>query len=207
MQGGVETSSMRSTAITLGCLLLLLASSTPGHTTAAPDDLRDLQEEVQLQKLLLSMVLGAEPTNQTLGFLPESSNTQRLIARQPELWPQHFAFLSAVAADASVACSHVMTDRPRLAGGALYLVLADQAGQLYFFTPQGQLLHEYDTGVSSPITALSSDLVRHNETHLAVGHADGTLTVLSVGHEHPRWAAATLSVLAHSWVDATCCGR
>jgi hypothetical protein len=92
--------------------------------------------------LLLSHVSLSHPP----GFLPESSNTQRLVARQPELWPQHFAFLSAVAADASVACSHVMTDRSRLAGGALYLVLADQAGRLYFFTPQGQLLHEYDTG-------------------------------------------------------------
>lgn len=47
--------------------------------------------------------------------------------------------------------------------------------------------HAAPTGVSSAITALSSDLVRHNETHLAVGNADGTLTVLSVGHEHPRW--------------------
>lgn len=172
---------MRASAITLVCLLLvlLLVNSTPGPATAAaaaaPDELRSLQEEVQDLKQLLSIVLGAEPVNQTLGeafpchhvgpfvsaahnrlvlssashppgFLPETSNTQRLVAHQPELWPQHFAFLSAVAADASVACSHVMTDKSRLAGGPLYLVLADQAGRLYFLTPQGQLLHEFDTG-------------------------------------------------------------
>jgi hypothetical protein len=41
-------------------------------------------------------------------------------------------------------------------------------------------------GVSSSITALSSDLIRHNETHLLVGQQDGTVSVLSVAHEHPR---------------------
>lgn len=39
-----------------------------------------------------------------------------------------------------------MTDKSKLAGGPLYLVLADEAGRLYFFTPQGQLLHEFDAG-------------------------------------------------------------
>lgn len=73
-------------------------------------------------------------------------NTQRLIARQPQLWPHHFTFLSAVAADSSVRCSHVMTDRGKLAGGPLYVVLGDQAGRLYFFTSEGHLLHEHDTG-------------------------------------------------------------
>lgn len=78
--------------------------------------------------------------------MPGTYNTQRLIARQPQLWPQHFAFLSAVAADSSVRCSHVMTDRGKLAGGPLYVVLGDQAGRLYFFTAEGHLLHEHDTG-------------------------------------------------------------
>lgn len=36
------------------------------------------------------------------------------------------------------------------------------------------------------VTALTSDLVRVNETHLVVGLADGTVTMLSVGHEHVR---------------------
>jgi hypothetical protein len=80
------------------------------------------------------------------GLLPGTANTQRLVARQSVLWPQHFTFLSAVSADNSVTCSHVMTDRSKLAGGPLYTVLGDQTGRLYFFTPQGYLLHEYDTG-------------------------------------------------------------
>lgn len=83
------------------------------------------------------------------GLLPGTANTQRLVARQSVLWPQHFTFLSAVSADNSVTCSHVMTDRAKLAGSPLYTVLGDQTGRLYFFTPQGHLLHEYDTGTTS----------------------------------------------------------
>lgn len=62
---------MRASAITLVWLLLLLVNSTPSLATAAaaaaPDEMRSLQEEVQDLKQLLSMVLGAEPVNQTLG--------------------------------------------------------------------------------------------------------------------------------------------
>jgi hypothetical protein len=39
-----------------------------------------------------------------------------------------------------------MTDRGKFAGGPLYVVLGDQAGRLYFFTAEGHLLHEHDTG-------------------------------------------------------------
>lgn len=56
-------------------------------------------------------------------------------------------------------------------------------------------------GVASSITSLSSDLVRHNETQLLVGQQDGTITLLSVSHEHSRWVLP-----AHGTTVLPCCG-
>jgi hypothetical protein len=112
----------------------------------ARDGLIKIRAVKPLQTQQGAVFLATRPA----GFLPSTANTQRLVARQPELWPQHFTFLSAVAADSSVTCSHVMTDRAKLAGRPLYLVLGDYAGRLYFFTQQGHLMHEYDTGTAVP---------------------------------------------------------
>jgi hypothetical protein len=158
--------------------------------------------------------------------VPGSGNTQRMLARQAILWPHHFTLQAAVAADSRASASHVLTDRPGRAGSPLFVVLGDAAGTLYFFTPGGHLLYEYDTGrgrvveeradaprvcrkslpaehqpacalspppappgFNSSVTALTSDLQRHNETQLLLGLQDGTLALLLVGHEHARCVA------------------
>lgn len=47
-----------------------------------------------------------------------------------------------------------MTDRLGGIGSALFVVLGDAAGWLYFFTPAGHLLHEYNTGEQHPAAAV-----------------------------------------------------
>lgn len=137
-------------ALWIALLLCSPVLSSASNSSDATDSLNLAQLSQQVQELsqLLSQVVGAEPVDSYgSSLLPSSSITQRLIARQPELWPHQFTFLSAVAADSSITCSHVLSNKAKHAGAPLYVVLGDQAGRLYFFTPQGTLLFEHDTGV------------------------------------------------------------
>lgn len=92
-------------------------------------------------------------------FIPQATNTQRTIATQASLWPQYWAFQSAVIAEDKVTATHVMTDRPAGAGGPWCIVLGDGAGRLYFFTPQGHLVFEHDTGQSITAAKSSNSLI------------------------------------------------
>jgi hypothetical protein len=79
-------------------------------------------------------------------FVPPTANLQRTLATRLPLWPQHWSFSSAVTTDSKVTVTHVTTDRQGNAGGAMFVVLGDASGRLYFFTADGNLLYEHDTG-------------------------------------------------------------
>jgi hypothetical protein len=79
-------------------------------------------------------------------FVPPTANLQRTLATRLPLWPQHWSFSSAVSTDRKVTVTHVITDRQSNAGGAMFAVLGDASGRLYFFTADGNLLYEHDTG-------------------------------------------------------------
>lgn len=58
----------------------------------------------------------------------------------------HFTLLAAVKADAEVTCLHAMH---RTSDGlSRYVVIGDAAGDLNFFSTNGQLIYEYQTGKS-----------------------------------------------------------
>jgi hypothetical protein len=54
-------------------------------------------------------------------------------------------------------------------------------------------------GFPASITALSSELVRQNETQLAAGMQDGSVAVLTVAHEHARCVPAACVGCSACW--------
>eukprot|EP00775_Hariotina_reticulata_P007972 gene7972-8170_t len=115
---------------------------------------QDLELELQAVKQQLALLLGAAAVvpdsrkSNSSGtafqpFVPQTANTQRTLAHRSSLWPQFFGFLSVVSADAAITTTHIIADR---AGSPVYVALGDAAGWLYFFTPQGHLVYEYNTG-------------------------------------------------------------
>jgi len=81
-----------------------------------------------------------------------------------------------------------MTDRAGLAGAPLYLVVGDVDGRLYFFTTDGHLVQEYDTGRFVPPEAC-----RYCTQHTASGKS-----------QLMWWSADCASAL---WVSVHCAAR
>ena len=74
-------------------------------------------------------------------------------------WTDYLELLAAVQADSRVSCMHVLADRTNVGGvggkAALtpglprYVVLGDESGRVYLFSPRGDLAREFYTGVWS----------------------------------------------------------
>ncbi len=73
-----------------------------------------------------------------------------------KVWTEYLDLLAAVQADSEVSCMHVLADRSSVVGvggkSALglglprYVVLGDESGRVYLFSPRGDLAREYYTG-------------------------------------------------------------
>ncbi|KAI5082521.1 hypothetical protein GOP47_0002264 [Adiantum capillus-veneris] len=96
------------------------------------------------------------------------------VARYKPAWSEHFQFLSAVKVDGEVTCLHVLPHEGE-EGLSKYVAVGVDTGRVYIFLSHGDLLVDFQTVSSLPVTAILSFALRRNETTILTGHADGTV--------------------------------
>ncbi|KIY99707.1 hypothetical protein MNEG_8252, partial [Monoraphidium neglectum] len=180
-------------------VLLLVLHATSTHAAPPDEEASTLQELQEQLKALKNRVAELE-TNGAPGpaaatpLLPPRANLQRTLAQRPSAWADHAALLAAVSADARVTAAAGLPEPPNPGRGApLLTVIGDSEGRLYFFSPDGVLLHERaTTGPPSAVTALAAcGPGVGNRSVIAAGRADGAVELLKVLHDHagPRGGA------------------
>ena len=110
------------------------------------------------------------------GLMASSSSARNLydktVAKRRESWPDHLQLISAVKVDGEVSALTVLPQRGEH-DLSRYFAVGDEAGKVYIFRPDGDLVVESDSFTNSSITALGALLVKRNETIITSGHANG----------------------------------
>jgi hypothetical protein len=153
----------------------------------APSDAAVPVQEVQV---LTSVPPGVDNINQDLE-VSGSEYGGMTVARYKPAWSENFQFVSAVKVDADVSCLHVLPQDGK-EGLSRYVAVGDVKGRIYIFLKHGDLLVDYATLSTTPVTAmLSFTLLRKNETLFITGHSDGSVLVHHIWetiHRSPSFA-------------------
>lgn len=97
------------------------------------------------------------------------------VAKYKPAWTERFQFLSAVKIGTNVTCLNVLPHEDE-EGVSKYVVVGDDQGRIYVFLSHGDVLVDFLTLSSAPVTAMLSYMsVSKNETVLVTGHADGAV--------------------------------
>lgn len=90
-------------------------------------------------------------------------------------WSERFQFLSAVKMESDVTCLNVLPHEGD-DGVGKYVAVGDAQGRVYILLSHGEVLVDFLTLSTAPVTAMLSYLnFEKNETVLVTGHADGTV--------------------------------
>ncbi|KAL3684682.1 hypothetical protein R1sor_002704 [Riccia sorocarpa] len=165
------------------------AENSPSETMSSTDSSLEQKDTI----LIAEELAGRDPDSKlgtsdsrkeipTMTDISGSMSRGKTVARYKPAWAEHFSFLSAVKVDGEVSCLHVLPQEGE-EGISRYVVVGDMTGRLYIVLWLGDLLLEYMTLSSSPITAMMSYVLLKNETILVTGHADGSVLV------HRVWEA------------------
>lgn len=105
------------------------------------------------------------------------------VAKFRPAWSERFQFLSAVKMESDVTCLNVLPHEGD-DGVGKYVAVGDAQGRVYILLSHGEVLVDFLTLSTAPVTAMLSYLsVEKNETVLVTGHADGTVLL------HRVWEA------------------
>ncbi|CAK9253741.1 unnamed protein product, partial [Sphagnum jensenii] len=141
-------------------------------------------------QVLTSIPPGVDNIKQDPG-VARSKYRGMTVARYKPAWSENFQFVSAVKVDADVSCLHVLPQDGK-EGMSRYVAVGDVKGRIYIFFKHGDLLVDYATLSTKPVTAmLSFTLLRKNETLLITGHSDGSVLVHHIWetiHHSPSFA-------------------
>ncbi|GLJ11917.1 hypothetical protein SUGI_0180200 [Cryptomeria japonica] len=97
------------------------------------------------------------------------------VAKYKPAWTERFQFLSAVKIGTNATCLNVLPHEDE-EGVSKYVAVGDDQGRVYVFLSHGDVLVDYLTLSSAPVTAMLSYMsVSKNETVLVTGHADGAV--------------------------------
>ncbi|GAX82820.1 hypothetical protein CEUSTIGMA_g10246.t1 [Chlamydomonas eustigma] len=103
-------------------------------------------------------------------------------------WSEGLRLVSTLSINATVTCVHHFNDNLQQLGlsrsGAAassgwgmpkHLAMGDASGRVHLYSPHGQLHIVHDTGSESAVTAMSSYMLRRNESVLVTGHLNGEI--------------------------------
>jgi hypothetical protein len=151
---------------------------------------RDATVPGQEAQVLTAIAPGVDNIKQDPG-VSRSKYRGMTVARYKPAWSENFQFVSAVRVDADVSCLHVLPQDGK-EGMSRYVAVGDVKGRIYIFFKHGDLLVDYATLSTKPVTAmLSFTLLRKNETLLITGHSDGSVLVHHIWetiHHSPSFA-------------------
>jgi len=99
------------------------------------------------------------------------------VTKYSPFWSERFQFVSAVKLDSDATCIHVLPFRD-YEGLSKYVAVGDDRGRVYVFLRNGDVVVEFYTMSSSPITAMVSYLSAYrNESTVVTGHQNGAVLV------------------------------
>ncbi|PHT84791.1 hypothetical protein T459_13234 [Capsicum annuum] len=96
-----------------------------------------------------------------------------VVTKYSPMWLERFQFISAVRLGSDATSINVLPFRDA-EGLSKYVVIGDDRGKVYAFSRNGEVLVDFQTSLSSPITAFVSYLsVYKNESVVVTGHENG----------------------------------
>lgn len=147
--------------------LSLLVSRLESRLLEHPK-VQNLEGEVQV-------VLGEKKKIQGEGFVGNEGSLENKVSvtKYSPLWLERFQFISAVRLGSDATSINVLPFRDA-EGLSKYVAIGDDRGKVYAFSRNGEVLVEFQTSMSSPITAYVSYLsVYKNESVVVTGHENG----------------------------------
>ncbi|KAH0680541.1 hypothetical protein KY290_022730 [Solanum tuberosum] len=121
------------------------------------------------------VVLGEKKKIQSEGFVGSEGSLENKVSvtKYSPLWLERFQFISAVRLGSDATSINVLPFRDA-EGLSKYVAIGDDRGKVYAFSRNGEVLVEFQTSMSSPITAYVSYLsVYKNESVVVTGHENG----------------------------------
>ncbi|XP_010539920.1 PREDICTED: uncharacterized membrane protein At1g75140 [Tarenaya hassleriana] len=116
------------------------------------------------------------------------------VTKYSPFWSERFQFTSAVKLDSDATCVNVLPFRDH-EGLSKYFGVGDSRGRVYVFLRNGDVLVEFFTTCSSPITAMVSYLSVHkNESFVVTGHQKGEILLHRIreGSNGEDWNSVTM---------------
>lgn len=143
---------------------------SPDQRTVEPDNYPDAEEEKAAE------ASEGERLKAGRGSSRASGNGKGVtVAKFRPAWSERFQFLSAVKMESDVTCLNVLPYEGD-DGVGKYVAVGDAQGRVYILLSHGDVLLDFLTLSTAPVTAMLSYLnFEKNETVLVTGHADGTV--------------------------------
>ncbi|CAL8470006.1 g9548 [Coccomyxa elongata] len=111
--------------------------------------------------------------------IPGSCPEKGSVNSKDKAWASGFEQLAVQFVHAEVTALHAMHPS-RIGGLALFAVAGTADGVLHFLDAQGNAVAKHDTGELQPISAIASHRLSRNESLVALGFPDGSVTTLKV---------------------------
>ncbi|KAI3825573.1 hypothetical protein L1987_07064 [Smallanthus sonchifolius] len=102
------------------------------------------------------------------------------VTKHSLFWSERFQFVSAVKLDTHATSLNVLPFKD-IEGLSKYIAVGDDHGNFYVFTRYGEVMLQYNTRTSSPVTSMLSYLsVFRNQSIVVTGHGNGVILVHKV---------------------------
>ncbi|CAN4093836.1 unnamed protein product [Withania somnifera] len=129
------------------------------------------------------------------------------VTKYSPLWLERFQFISAVRLGSDAISINVLPFRDA-EGVSKYVAIGDDRGKVYAFSRNGEVLFDFQTSLSSPITAYVSYLSMYkNESVVVTGHENGGILmhriweVVSDGDDRTSLHMETVGKFASPVID------
>lgn len=143
---------------------------SPGPTMVEPDNCPDAEEEKAAEASEGESLKAGRRSSRASG-----KGKGVTVAKFRPAWSERFQFLSAVKMESDVTCLNVLPHEGD-DGVGKYVAVGDAQGRVYILFSHGEVLVDFLTLSTAPVTAMLSYLsFEKNETVLVTGHADGTV--------------------------------
>ncbi|KAJ8541015.1 hypothetical protein K7X08_001831 [Anisodus acutangulus] len=158
--------------------LILLVSKLESRLVECPKG-QNLEDKKSSSEVINEVVLGEKLEKKKIGGSLESKLVDGKflgavsVTKYSPLWLERFQFISAVRLGSDATSINVLPFRDS-EGLSKYVAIGDDRGKVYAFSRNGEILVDFQTSLSSPITAYASYLsVYKNESVVLTGHEDG----------------------------------
>nr|XP_043607261.1 uncharacterized membrane protein At1g75140 [Erigeron canadensis] len=127
---------------------------------------------------------GLESKDEKFVVDDESGENKQLgavsVTKHSLFWSERFQFVSAVKLETKATFLNVLPFKD-VEGLSKYIAVGDDVGKVYVFTRYGEVMLQFDTRTSSPVTSILSYFsVFRNESVVVTGHGNGVILVHKV---------------------------